>query len=306
MSGVKYWNKLSAILVVLLILTSLGAAYYYYEYSTISNENASLISELSTATSAYNSETGRYNQLVSAYNGVVERYNGSVSSFVQLSSAYNQSMEAFSSLTTTYENLAKGYNSTLAYLVQAVSVLNTTEPAYTSATLALQSLWNQYQQANLQFRTSVAEYQNLTHQYQLLASTFYKQNLNSSYPLVQIKQPTYPPLLSFNMLVDFGNGTKIWYNGTSFQPGWNLYQATLVLTGGRMDSTWYPQYGEHYIYGIFGVENTQSDFWFLWSYSSSGWNTTQVGADDIQVTNGTSYAWTFCGMNTQYQPTCTP
>jgi hypothetical protein len=299
-------NGVIAALVVLLVLTSAATGYYYYMYTNVSSNNSKLLAELSSANSIYQNETAKYQQLVSNYNRLDSMYNGSIESFEQMAAVYNESAVQFYLLTSTFENLSSGYNSTLSYLVQAVSQLNTTELAYASAKSALRSLWNQYQYALQQYRLSESEFLSLTHRFDALAANFYSQYLNASFVPVKVQQPSGLPLFSYNMLIDFGNGTMIWYNGTSFQPGWNLYQATLVLTGGRVDATWYPQYGEHYVYGIMGVDNTQSMFWFLWSYSSAGWNTTQVGADDIQVVNGSTYAWTYCGMNSQYQPTCTP
>ncbi len=120
-----------------------------------------------------------------------------------------------------------------------------------------------------------------------------------------------PKLLS-NILIDFGNGTYRWFNDTAIQPGWNFYIATLVVTNGDVNATYYPSIGggEHYIFGIDGVvnNNARNEYWFLWTWNStSSWQVAQVGADDLMMYNGSVYGWTYCAENTaNYMPECTP
>jgi hypothetical protein len=108
-----------------------------------------------------------------------------------------------------------------------------------------------------------------------------------------------------NIYVNYGNGSAHWYNIT-YQPGWNLYIATLVALKGNIDAVYYPSYGEHFVTGIAGVENNQTASWFLWVYNGT-WQIANVGADDITVSNGNDYAWTFCTYNpVTYQSNCYP
>lgn len=108
-----------------------------------------------------------------------------------------------------------------------------------------------------------------------------------------------------NILINFENGTQKWYNDTTVQPGWNVYEATVLVTGGNMNATWYPQYGEHFVSGIDGVQNSASSSWFLWTYNSTAlWQVAQVGADQLPTTNGSIYAWSYCGVTASYNPTC--
>jgi len=109
------------------------------------------------------------------------------------------------------------------------------------------------------------------------------------------------------VLFDFGNGTRVWYNDTAIQPGWNFYVETVILTKGGLAAQWYPQYGEHLVTGIQGVTNTQTKYWFLWTYSAAAsWQSAQVGADQLTAYNGSIYAWTFCGATLAFEPTCRP
>ncbi len=100
------------------------------------------------------------------------------------------------------------------------------------------------------------------------------------------------------VLIDYGNGTKTWYNDTKVEPGWNLYVLTQIITNGHLNATYYPQYGSHFVTAIYNVANTKNEYWLLWTYNStSSWQMPQVGADQLQIYNGSVYAWTFCGSN---------
>jgi hypothetical protein len=112
-----------------------------------------------------------------------------------------------------------------------------------------------------------------------------------------------------NIVIDFGNGSHVWYNDTGVQPGSNLYIATLLVTNGNVNATWYAQYGEHLVTGIDGIQNTQAKSWYLWTYNNTAsWQVAQVGADQLFVNNASVFAWMFCGSSgsPNYSPTCTP
>ena len=216
-----------ALFLVLLILVSTVALYYYEEDQLVSSQNHRYQSELNTALSHYSS----------------------------LSQDFNSSLE--------------NYKLTLTLLASALSNLNTTIPAYHLGSQALASLWSSYQQlARSSGRTAL--------------------------------------VYEVQMLVDYGNGTRRWYNNTAIQPGWNGYVATLVLMNGNIQATWYPQYGEHLVTGIGGVSQGSSNSWFFWEYGSGGWSVASTGADGAQINNGTRIAWTLCGYDSNFNPSCTP
>ncbi len=101
-----------------------------------------------------------------------------------------------------------------------------------------------------------------------------------------------------NMLLDYGNGTKTWYNNTKVLPGTNVYIETQIVTGGRLNATWDPQYSEHLVTAIFNLGDTSSLYWLLYGYNiTASWQQTSVGADDLQATNNSIYAWIYCGAN---------
>lgn len=175
----------------------------------------------------------------------------------------------YDSLLLLYNASLDRYNQTLSLLAAAVSNLNTSTPAYRTAAADLASLWSSYQ---------------------ALASGDGRKAV----------------VYSVRMLVDYGNGTSKWYNGSTAQPGWNGYMVSLVLLGGDIQANWYPQFGEHLVTGIDGVNQTASESWFVWELANGKWTPSQTGSDQMQVDNGTVIAWTLCGYDASFNPTCSP
>ncbi len=99
-----------------------------------------------------------------------------------------------------------------------------------------------------------------------------------------------------NVLIDYGNGTRTWFNNTKVDPGWNLYVVTQIITNGHINATYYPQYGAHFITAIYSVANTKSKYWLLWTYNATAsWQMAHSGSDQLKMYNGSVYAWSFCG-----------
>jgi hypothetical protein len=196
----------------------------------------------------------------------VQDFNAN-SNNAQLTSELNNADANYSSLASNFNTLLARYNQSISLLSDSLAVMNTSLPAYQQASAQLAALW--------------ATYQSLT--------------------------PAPKSLLHDSVYFAFGNGTSRWYNETAINAGWNLYIETVVLMKGQVEGTWYPSYGEHLITGIGGVPDSASHYWFLWSYNkTASWQVAQLGADDILATSGSVYAWTYCGANANFNPTCTP
>jgi hypothetical protein len=163
------------------------------------------------------------------------------------------------------------YNTTLVYLAQVVSNMNTSSTAYQNASRELPALWSNYLSLAREGKMSVETY-------------------------------------SVDLLVEYGNGSSVWINDTAVQPGWNLYTSMLVALQNRVQSTWYPYLsgGEDFIDSINGVPYSTSTSWFLWTRSDGAWRIAATGPNLIPAYNGTMYAWTLCGYNQNFEPTCTP
>lgn len=175
----------------------------------------------------------------------------------------------YDSLVGLYNSSLNGYNETLSLLATAVANLNTSAPAYHSAAADLASLW-------------------------------------SSYQILSNRDGQRGVVYGVHMLVDYGNGTRTWYNDTAAQPGWNGYVVSLVLLDGNLQATWYPQYGEHLVTGVNGVNQTSNQSWFVWEYANGRWSPSVTGSDQMNIVNGTVLAWTLCGYDSSYTPKCSP
>jgi hypothetical protein len=194
--------------------------------------------------------------------------------YQQATQSKEQYVNELTTATSQYDGLASNYNSSLslynetfALLAGAIAVVNTSLPIYQQASSQLSQLWSKY---------------------------------------LSLK-PASSSLYAADILIDFGNGTRLWYNGTRVQPGWNMYVETVVLSHGDLQAQWYPDYQEHLVTGIDGVSDSQTMSWFLWTYNeTASWQTSQVGADLLPVYNGSVFAWTYCGESASYAPECTP
>ena len=194
--------------------------------------------------------------------------------YQQANSSRNQYVSELTTATSQYDSLASSYNASLSLynetfslLAGAIAVVNTSLPIYQQASVQLWQLWNKY---------------------------------------LGLK-PASSSLYAADILVDFGNGTSLWYNNTHVQPGWNMYTETVVLSHGDLQAQWYPVYQEHLLTGIDGIPDSQSMSWFLWTYNkTASWQPSQVGADLLQVYNGSVIAWTYCGETASYAPECNP
>jgi hypothetical protein len=196
-------------------------------------------------------------------------YQTQVSQNQQSLSELRTALSNYDSLARSYNSSLRDYNSTLSLLATAVANLNTTTPAYRNASLALTSLWNSY----------------------LQLSSFSGRNVL-----------TY----GVHMLVYYENGSVTWYNDTMIQPGWNAYVVTLVLLNGRVGAIWYPEFQEHLVLSLNGVSSGQSDSWFVWVRNGNQWKVSPTGAEGIPIYNETVFAWTLCGYDSSFNPTCTP
>jgi len=173
----------------------------------------------------------------------------------------------YSSLASRYDSALALDNATLALLVGTISAINTSLPIYQQASTQLSQLWGSY----LALR------------------------------------PASSSIYTADVLFEYGNGTRVWHNDTQVQPGWNMYTETVLLSGGDMQATWYPSFGEHLITSIGGEADTGTNSWFLWAYNrTASWQSQSVGADDVPVYDGSVFAWTFCAETSSYAPECTP
>lgn len=195
------------------------------------------------------------------------QFNNAKSTNAQLLQELNDSTSKYTHLATNYNTLLSRYNESISLLSRSIAVINTSEPVYRQASGELNLLWQTY---------------------------------------LGLK-PASTSLIQNDVLINFGNGTRVWYNNTSVQPGWNFYVETLVLENGNVVAKWYPQFGSHLVSAIGGVSSSPTTFWFVWTFNNTAlWRPAPVGADQLMVFNGSTLAWTLCGVDQNFNPTCKP
>ncbi len=91
-----------------------------------------------------------------------------------------------------------------------------------------------------------------------------------------------------NLGIDYGNGTRVWFNGTR---GLTLYDAMLEA-GWRVDGESYGAMG-FYVKAINGVEQSieQSMYWTWWLWTSLGWAHGGSACDKYVLSNGEAILW---------------
>jgi len=93
---------------------------------------------------------------------------------------------------------------------------------------------------------------------------------------------------TINLGVDYGNGTRVWYNGTK---GLTLYDA-MLNAGWNIDGKSYGVMGM-YIKAINGLEESNSNFryWGWWSWTDFGWAHGGSACDKYVLSPGETILW---------------
>ncbi len=86
-----------------------------------------------------------------------------------------------------------------------------------------------------------------------------------------------------NELINYGNGTSVWYNSTNINPGQSFYNLTASVA--IVDSYYSPGLGSHYVLAINRVVQNSTYFWTLWIYCSgaNAWAPSAWGADYLLI-----------------------
>jgi len=105
-------------------------------------------------------------------------------------------------------------------------------------------------------------------------------------------------VIHVNILIDFGNGTMVWFNDTLAPIGASLLNATMAI----IDVEYViGEYGA-FITSIGGVENNQDKnlYWiyWVWDESKGEWVLGPVAADQYIVSDGETLAWSYSDTST--------
>jgi len=96
-----------------------------------------------------------------------------------------------------------------------------------------------------------------------------------------------------NILIDYGNGTKIWYNNTVVPQGATLLNATERVA--VVQTTYWPQYQAVFVDAINGVYPTKPHYWWwkYWDTNSKEWKDGEVGADLCKLKPNETVMWLY-------------
>lgn len=105
-----------------------------------------------------------------------------------------------------------------------------------------------------------------------------------------------------NLLINFGNATRRWYNNTRITVGSNLINLTSEAVGNEKVALTISQYGALLtsIDGV-GSEKIKPNYfwlWWIWSPEKKEWELAQVGADSYKVRDGDVIAWYYQDTST--------
>src|SRR4030042_4111846 len=94
-----------------------------------------------------------------------------------------------------------------------------------------------------------------------------------------------------DIMVDYGNGTVAWFNGTRVSPGETLLNATLQVADVLYTVT---EFGA-FVDAVNGVSGVENHYW-LWFTYDGGWAMGSVGADAWRLHDGDVVAWRYTGF----------
>ena len=105
-----------------------------------------------------------------------------------------------------------------------------------------------------------------------------------------------PSAISVNVLLNYGNGTLVWYNQTLVPSTWNFFNVTELITNGNLGAVYFASFGSHFVYSINGVGCPASNIfcdqaWGFWTLNGICWDLPFVGVDMIPVSQSATVAW---------------
>ena len=104
------------------------------------------------------------------------------------------------------------------------------------------------------------------------------------------------PMTSVNLLVNYGNDTLTWYNGTTVPASSNFFNVTEHVLNGNVGAVFFASFGSHFVYSINGVGCPASNIfcdqaWAFWTLDGVCWDLPFVGVDQVNVSQTTTVAW---------------
>lgn len=113
-----------------------------------------------------------------------------------------------------------------------------------------------------------------------------------------LKQKLGEVSISVNIALDYGNGTRTWFNVTIVPVGATVYNATIKVATVESD----PQYGASYIIAINGVRENKNQkmswIWWYWDQAEHRWMPGPIASNAYVLTNGQIAIWYYENIST--------
>jgi hypothetical protein len=97
-------------------------------------------------------------------------------------------------------------------------------------------------------------------------------------------------VIRVDLLVDYGNGTSVWYNGTEVSLDASLFDVTRMLAD-VTTSYWSSMEPGHILLSSINGHGTGFWVWYYWDEASGGWVFGPVGCDAWALRDGGVYKW---------------
>jgi len=106
-----------------------------------------------------------------------------------------------------------------------------------------------------------------------------------------LKQKLGEVSISVNIAIDYGNGTRTWFNETTLPLGATVFNATAKVANPEPD----PQYGESFIIAINGVGQNKNEnmywIWWFWDETQNKWTPGPVANNEYTLSSDQTVIW---------------
>ncbi|MEM1556705.1 MAG: DUF4430 domain-containing protein [Candidatus Bathyarchaeia archaeon] len=98
--------------------------------------------------------------------------------------------------------------------------------------------------------------------------------------------------MKVNILIDYGNGTQVWYNNTMVPREASVLTATKTIAS--VEGTVYPEMGT-FVESINGVRNEGNRYWiwYIWNPEKKNWEWGPVASDKYILQENDTIMWRY-------------
>ena len=119
--------------------------------------------------------------------------------------------------------------------------------------------------------------------------------LNQNYQAIQENIDNVS--INIDFIVDFGNGTIIYFNQTRVPVGFSMYNSTEFIIGEEnVDSIYYSDFNSYFVNSLLGTGNNPDYAWSTWQYQQD-WELLEIGSNLFIPKDGQTIAWYYQDVN---------